>query len=323
MKIRTETLVLKNLLLVIISFLILLSCASKGKKQNNTINGTNLPLVTNQNQSSIQILGGKLPYIGEGEQLYILSPSKVGEGKNTVVLKPLLGESELWPKMIFEIDQGVLIVKSGTVAGLPVIIEGTNKEFYEKITAMLTRGYTSLPAGTSQKRVYILDEERTVRAVISEPTNVIYLEHVMILGNIDKKGLPLTLYKNNGEALKGYIPIKGYLVIPQKKVKDVIRVDLGNKTFLPKYKIQGGGTQSSLNKMFGVKLTYDKFSSPNILVKVFRAGEEGGSITIQEAKNAQKFYLAPHQMLVFSSPKKFDVKITAENVEEYPHQILW
>lgn len=306
---RADNTMLIRFVLIILGIIGTISCTTNAES----------PTQSNLREQR-QSISGDIAYIREREQLYLLDITN-DESQSIASFLPSGTDSGEWPKITFIIEKDNLVVRGGMISNArPVDESGQNSDFYQELYKALNADNIDMPTPSLRSRQYIYNSDGLVRVIIEQPTVLIQGKKVMIIGNEKDYGIPLNMHSENGETLKAFIPAKGYLVIPQKLVQTILRIDVGNRALFPKNSTMSS-IQHTINDYLNMNLTLNSFSSRSRVFRVYYASKTGGTITIASNKKTKSFFLSPYQMVICLEPK--DSTIETTNVVEFPNQVIW
>ena len=244
------------------------------------------------------------------------------ESRSIVSFMPSGTANGEWPRITFEIEKNKLILRGGVISDArPVDEFGQNKKFYDKLKMMLNSDNVDMPTPNFRQGQYIYNTDGLVREIINNPSNIIYKKDFWIVGNDTDEGFAVYLHSRNGEILRSYIPGLGYLVIPKKVAKTLVRIDLGITTIFPIQRSQAG-VQDAIDQFSRINLKYKHFLRSSVVIKVFRTLDSGGTITITQKRKTAKFHLSPNQMIIYPGQKNVATSIDVDNVIEYTSPVL-
>ncbi len=273
-------------------------------------------------KEQVRIGGNGIAYTRPGEQLYYSDVTVDSDSKSIISFMPSGASNGEWPRITFEMEKDKLILRGGVISDArPVDEFGQNKDFYNKLKDLLNSDNIDMPTPNFKQEQYIYNMDGLVREIISNPTNILYKKEFWILANDTDDGFAVYLHNRSGEIQESYIPGQGYLVIPGKVAQTILRIDFGISTIFPEQREQAG-VQTALDRFSTVKLRYNDFMQSNIVVKVFRTLDSGGTVTITQKKNTMKFHLSPNLMIVYPERATTATSIELENVVEYENSVL-
>ncbi len=273
-------------------------------------------------KEQIRIGGNRIAYTRPGEQLYYSDITVDSDSKSIISFMPSGASNGEWPRITFEMEKDKLILRGGIISDArPVDEFGQNKAFYSKLKDLLKNDNIDMPTPNFKQEQYIYNINGLVREIISNPTNILYKKEFWILANDTDDGVAVYLHNRKGEIQESFIPGQGYLVIPGKVVGSILRIDFGFSTIFPEQREQAG-VQTALDRFSTVRLKYKDFTQSNIVVKVFRTLDNGGTITITQKKDTMKFHLSPNQMIIYPERATTATSIELENVVEYINSVL-